>query len=414
MKATRFLWLVVLGGYLATNFSSAQTWIQTSAPTNSWRSVASSADGTRLVAVADSTAGIPAGPGAIYLSTNSGVTWNQSGAPGNYWGSVASSADGTKLVALAGGPYTSTNSGATWTSDGLTNGLVWWSAVSSADGTVLAALAAPFSVYPTSGAVFISTNSGMSWVSNSITEASLEAIACSADGTKMVVASSWGIYTSTNSGSDWSSWNVTNNVPAGWSAVASSADGTKLVAIKNSLIFISTDSGMTWTQTSAPATNWTAVASSADGSKLVAVAGGSNDDGPLVVYHDCPIYTSTDFGVTWISNSLPVGGWSPLGTSVASSADGGRLSAVVNPRPFGGGIWMLQTTPVPSISARPTNGSLALSWLVASTNFVLQQSTDLSSWSDLTNTPVLNLANLHDEVALPFVGTSSFYRLKTP
>ncbi len=49
----------------------------------------------------------------------------------------------------------------------------------------------------------------------------------------------------------------------------------------------------------------------------------------------------------------------------------------------------------------PTNGSLKFSWPVPSTNFVMQQSSDLQSWSDMTNQPVLNLTNLQDEVTLP-------------
>src|SRR5437588_13003260 len=47
----------------------AQTWTQTSAPSARWTCVASSADGSKLVAVGDL-------PG-IYTSTNSGATWVQ-------------------------------------------------------------------------------------------------------------------------------------------------------------------------------------------------------------------------------------------------------------------------------------------------------------------------------------------------
>jgi photosystem II stability/assembly factor-like uncharacterized protein len=58
--------------------------------------VASSADGTKLVAVALT--------GYIYTSADSGATWTQTGAQ-ELWNSVASSADGTKLVAVAYGDY---------------------------------------------------------------------------------------------------------------------------------------------------------------------------------------------------------------------------------------------------------------------------------------------------------------------
>ena len=74
-----------------------------------WSAVASSADGTKLVA-ADNA------PGQIYTSTDSGVTWTARESNLN-WQSVASSGDGTKLAAVVGGGqiYTSTDSGATWT-----------------------------------------------------------------------------------------------------------------------------------------------------------------------------------------------------------------------------------------------------------------------------------------------------------
>lgn len=75
----------------AVNPAFAQTWTQTSAPSNSWHAIAMSADGTWLVAVASA--------GAILFSTNSGDTWMPATAPAQNWFSVVSSADGTRLVA---------------------------------------------------------------------------------------------------------------------------------------------------------------------------------------------------------------------------------------------------------------------------------------------------------------------------
>lgn len=354
--------------------------------------------------------------GPIYASTNSGISWTQTSAPSNNWSSVASSADGTKLVAVASpasfangtGPYTSTNSGATWTLDGVTNGFAWWSAASSADGTILAAIAGPW-LNPDGDAIFISTNSGISWCSNSMPGAN--AVVCSADGTKMVVTSLWGIYTSTNSGS---AWILANSMTLG-SAIACSADGAKLVSVEDSLILVSTNSGMTWTQSGAPTTNWTAVASSADGSKLLAMAGGSPSPTDFSLVSGCPIYTSVDAGVTWVSNSLPVVYHNgSVSTSVALSADGSKLLAELNAAPNGGNIWRLQTTPHPMINIASINDGVALSWIVPSTNFILQQSGDLQNWVDMTNQPVLNLTKLQDESYLPPLGSNVFFRLKTP
>ena len=85
-------------------------WTQTSAPSNNWVSVASSADGSELVVAATL---FNRGDGLIYVSTNSGVDWMPANAPTDSWTAVASSADGTKLAAAATGDsiYISTNSG---------------------------------------------------------------------------------------------------------------------------------------------------------------------------------------------------------------------------------------------------------------------------------------------------------------
>jgi hypothetical protein len=161
------------------------------------------------------------------------------------------------------------------------------------------------------------------------------------------------------------------------------------------LIWLSQDSGATWTQTGLPNASWPSIASSADGTKLVAVTYGSG------------IYTSTDSGNTWISNNVPTNSW----RSVATSADGGKLAAVTD----SGGIWTLQTTPIPQMTLTPGNGNLTLSWIIPSTNFVLQQNLDLtiSNWTDVTNIPVLDLMNLQNEVTLPATNGSAFYRLAT-
>jgi hypothetical protein len=65
-------------------------------------SVASSADGTKLVAAssADPTLSL----GHIYLSSDSGASWTETGTPQN-WKAVALSADGTKVVAVVEGGY---------------------------------------------------------------------------------------------------------------------------------------------------------------------------------------------------------------------------------------------------------------------------------------------------------------------
>ncbi len=62
----------------------AQSWIPTPAPNLNWTALASSADGAKLVAVANDFPG-----GAAYLSTDSGVTWNPANAPSGAWPGAA-------------------------------------------------------------------------------------------------------------------------------------------------------------------------------------------------------------------------------------------------------------------------------------------------------------------------------------
>jgi hypothetical protein len=179
------------------------------------------------------------------------------------------------------------------------------------------------------------------------------------------------------------------------------------------LVYTSPDSGATWTSNSLPAGQWTSIASSADGSKLVAAACSSN-----INYGDGngSIYISTNSGTTWTLNATGQR-WG----FVASSADGSKLVALIGGGvsqgmievPYGG-IYTSQTTPSPRLNLTPATTNLTLAWTVPSTNFVMQQSADLTSWTNMTNPPILNLTNLQNEVTLSPSNRSGFYRLKTP
>jgi photosystem II stability/assembly factor-like uncharacterized protein len=131
-------------------------------------------------------------------------------------------------------------------------------------------------------------------------------------------------------------------------------------------LYTSTNYGETWTKTGAPSNQWMSVASSADGTKLIAAAGALTLSGP--------IYTSTDSGVTWTSNNVPFTNWE----AVAISADGCKLVAGCA-RGSGGPIFISSSPPAPQVNVVPQNGNLALSWLMPSTNFVLQQNVDLTT-----------------------------------
>jgi hypothetical protein len=414
MKSVKIL-LVIVTALCNTNCVLAQIWTPTSAPTDYWSCVASSADGTKLVAaIADGYTGID----YIYTSTNSGVTWMPTSAPTNYfWSSAASSADGTKFFVVAfanifdnsgGAIFISTNSGANWTQTSAPTNNYWTSVASSADGSKLVAVG---------DGIFTSTNSGATWTQQTNPRnVGWFSVASSGDGTKLVIQVPDGIYRSINSGVTWTQITPPPILWPGKSSsqvIASSADGTRLVAAfygdanyNGCPIYISTNSGATWTVTIAPSNNWNSVTSSADGTKIVALAGsafGPQDVGP--------IYTSTNSGATWTSNAVPNQEW----TSVACSADGNKLVAVSGHFILGS-IYTSYSTPSPSVNIASANGNLTLSWIIPSTNFALQQNFNLTTtnWTDLTNTSVLNLTNLQNQVILFPSNTSDFYRLSTP
>jgi hypothetical protein len=384
---------------------SPASWQQTSAPTENWTSIASSADGSRVVAAAT---------GPIFTSTNSGGTWQQSTGPLTNWAAVASSVDGTRLVAAVDGGliYRSTNAGGAWTATAATN-RQWKSVACSGDGTHLVGVYAQDFL---NGGIYVSTNSGNTWSSASAPTNGWYSVASSADGTKLAAMTTdsltpagpygW-IYISADAGRNW-----TQSARVQWpTSLASSADGTRLIAaigeqgftFSGSLL-LSADSGATWTEalTNTPIHVWSSAAMSADGTHLAVGTGGvfsSQIAGP--------VYTSTDSGLTWTTMDSPVEYWSAL----AMSADGGRVVAAAKD----GGIYVLQSAASPSLSITASAGKAVISWTIPSMGFELEESSNLTStnWTPVATGPSLNFTNLQNQVTVPAIGNSAFYRLKS-
>jgi hypothetical protein len=348
-----------------------------------------------------------------------------SSAPQTGWGRVTCSADGSTLFAI--GDYSSayslpsfcvsTNSGFTWTATNLStnrSGATWGFFTCSADGSrVLATISGTLTLDgPATNYFFSSSDFGATWGLSAVANGIKGAAICSADGARLVAAGSQ-TYISTNGGANWI---ITNSIPNSelFTTVAASADGMKLIGASSPIsphrIYTSTNGGFQWTQTAAPILSWKGLASSADGCRLAAIGAGPVPFGSIGPGVAEPIYTSTDSGLTWKSNNVPPKLWK----SIASSADGNKLVAAVeyfDEHLIGEGIWTAQITPAPYVQIMPTDNSFKVSWLVPSTNFVLQQSADLSAWHDLTNLPAMNFTNLQDEVSLP-TSSGVFFRLR--
>ena len=420
------------GGFVLAAGNGIYTWpysgpwevtIGIGAPSNGFAAVASSADGTKLVAAEDSGefyGAYSSMPCLIFTSTNSGVTWTESTAPSNYWSAVASSADGVRLAATTasdlsgfqgtGSIYTSLDSGTTWTRASLPSNS-WYSIASSADGNTLAVLSWTN--------IYISKNGGTTWNQTEPAEVYYWSSICiSEDGAKLAAASHYSgppayngrIITSTNYGATWALTSAPENY---WTSVASSADGTKLVAAADGyfgdgFIYTSTDAGVTWTKASAPTRNWKSLASSSDGARLIAIGsvGEFNNLGDSCI--------STDSGATWTLLRTPadLNFYGP----VASSTDGSNIVAVSANHLY---TMRFPTPPSPPPPSPKLNiglsvGSFDVSWIVPSTSFALQQNSDLSgtNWTDVPTAPSLNFTNLHYEVTVWQTNGQGFYRLR--
>ncbi|HYF36813.1 MAG TPA: sialidase family protein, partial [Prosthecobacter sp.] len=258
-------------------------------PRKSWTAVATSTDGSKIVVV---------GQFCMVTSTDSGATW-QTRDDSRLWASVASSADGTRLIAgtYAGEVWISINSGATWTQS--LSGLVHsMSVASSANGVKLAAAARD-------GAIWISHDSGATWAAKSNSQR-WTSIGSSADGTVLVAGDQdTGAWTSLDSGATWTQRTPTDKL-AGYS-VAISSDGSKMSSTDGwNQVWVSNDSGMTWTQAPSEVSGYSSVVTK-NGSKIVALAYGtmstSTDSGLTWTTQS---YSSNYRSIAFAANGKPV------------------------------------------------------------------------------------------------------------
>ncbi|MGR6797305.1 WD40/YVTN/BNR-like repeat-containing protein [Sphaerotilus sulfidivorans] len=245
--------VLIAGGKIYTSADAGANWTERDSVRN-WTDVASSSDGSRLVATVDNT-----GSGLIYVSIDSGVTWATSGAPNIGWKSVASSADGLRLVAAASAIYTSTDGGTNWNHSA---SLQVFTVDSSSNGFVLAAV-------------------------------SHDSLA------------NEGLFVSLDAGSTWSkrrSSTAFDRSGGGWRPVKVSGDGKTIVASGGGHMHVSRDAGRIWTSSSHEYLgNVRGLAVSRDGSRMTAAVNGGSTFG---------LFTSADAGIattTGISGYLTGG-----------------------------------------------------------------------------------------------------------
>src|SRR5262249_38528688 len=147
------------------------------------------------------------------------------------------------------------------------------------------------------------------------------------------------------------------------------------------------------------------------GTKVVAVASPILPIG-LWPYAARMIFISTNAGLSWFSAEAPAEGWS----AVACSGNGSNIVAVAIAGPICTLRLPLPPPPPffpPRLSVAQSGPGLGLSWLVPSTSFVLQETSDstTANWAQVTTPPTLNFTNLRQELVLPATNQSGFYRL---
>lgn len=401
-KSSAILRAVVMGGFLTLFSAQAQGWLQTSAPSNYWSSVACSGDGNFIVAVITNYVGsiVP----SIYISTNGGVNWFATNStPRAAWTSIASSKNGERLVLAStyGSIFLSTNFGNSVTvCTSAPQNMYWGSVASSADGTKL--LAAGMDGYGSNGRIYNTTNGGATaWHTNAIPNYFWTGVCISSNGEVMAAVNTNGyVFVCTNSAATWYSNFFSIVLPRG--SVACSADGSKMMLCAYGVpIYISTNYGVNWNQTATPPAQWTRIVCSYNGQRIIALA------------NEGIISSSIDGGLNWNFISNPYQHW----VGAAVSADASKLVAISANSVAGnryflyGYVYTYATPASPALSIVTSSGNAFVTWPWPSTDFVLQQSSNPFSpnWIALTNVP-----SIVNQVILPATNNANFYRLAAP
>jgi hypothetical protein len=369
MKRTWFA--LVIAAVIGVLSARSEVWVHTNLPSASFAGM--SANGAVVVAT---------GFRGTFVSFDYGATWQTN----NFTGAaLAMSASGSNIfVGASPGIYTSTNAGASWSTQSV--GSVRMLA-SSADGARVTAL-----LYG-SAPIMTSPDVGVTWSTNNNSPLTFwGGLASSGDGNRLAAAgANVGVWLSADAGVSWS-LALASNV----TTVASSVDGRTLMAAQAHVVYVSTDFGATWSSQEVGNLDATSSACSADGTRL-----------GLASYSG--IYISTNSGTTWELSNQQALAWD----SVACSADGHRWWAS---RGGGGGLFSGMSPPAPVLKIDETNGNVKLSWIVPSSPYVLQQRpfVDGSVWSVVAVTPSMNTSTLCDEVSVPSMSASGFFRLANP
>ncbi len=310
--------------------------------------VAASSDATIAYATENPTNALR----KIWKTTDAGATWEVlPNAPSKAWGAIATSGDGTIVVALAWSGsdqliYRSIDSGNTWTLDLTSTQQLFDIAITNDGNTVVVGSAAGILKSIDGGASYNPTANPLANTQFS-TYNDWRSIDISADGMKIVAVSPYrSIQKSTDGGISWTE--LTNSGARYWGDIAISTDGLTIMGVardENQGVWISRDGGQTFT-----AANIDTVFQPGQ-----AVFGSMSDDGEVMIassYYSSP-YMSMDHGQTWSSINSASDGW--LGFAVSATAIPQRRIIAVTENH---GVYRYGPIPAPTITlVAPDAGS---------------------------------------------------------
>jgi len=261
--------------------------------------------------------------GYIFNSYNYGQTWiqNMDASLNGQWRAAAISSSGQYQTVgrCPGYIYISNNYGQTWTQQTSDQTVQWNSIAMSSSGQYQTGV-----VY--SGSIWNSTNYGITWNNNiDLSDNYWSTIAISSSGQYQIAISfvtGEQSYISTNYGIYWVRLPLTLNGNVNSSSLAISSSGQFITFCdENGYIYTSTNYGQTWntnsTYTGASVIEWSSIAMSSSGQYQII---GRNN---YVI--DAQIHYSTDYGKTWKVFECPIPQYGDL---VAMSSSGQYITLI--------------------------------------------------------------------------------------
>ena len=232
------------------------------------------------------------------------------------WRSICSNSLGDRLAAVdyGGNIYTSSDYGVTWTPR--ENARNWRSICSNSLGDRVAAVLNNSNIY-------ISSDYGVTWLPRELAREWRFICSNSLGDQLAAVVNNGNIYTSSNYGVTW----TPRDLARSWQSICSNSVGDRLAAVvyggPDGRIYTSSNYGESWTPRES-ARKWGSICSNAVGDRL-AVIEALYDLGGYNSKTGGFIYTSHDYGNTWVQRTISRRDW----TSICSNSAGDKFAAVV-------------------------------------------------------------------------------------